>query len=224
MLSLITLKVFIGLLSLFIVTRLMGKKELAQLMPFDFIFILVLGGFMEEAMYDSNVSILHFLYAIGLWSLLIYLIEISIRRFDRLRPIMKGSPSIIIQDGELVADALKKNKLESEQLRVLLRQQGVFSITDVKFAILETSGALSIMKKEEKSAATAQLLGLKPEKESLTYLLIDEGVIKKKELQKIGKDESWLRQLLHDHGYHQIEPIYYAEWSETNGLIVMCEK
>ncbi|WP_087974635.1 DUF421 domain-containing protein [Oceanobacillus rekensis] len=216
----ITIKVVIGLLGLLVVIRLLGKKELSQLTPFDFVYMLVLGGLVEDTIYDDLVTVWEMLYAVALWAVLIFIIELIVRKFDKLRPIIKGEPSIIINDGVLDVKQLKKNKLESEQLRTMLRQQGIFSIKDVKFAILEPSGQLSIMEADSSTPVTAEMLNIDPGESTLSHLLVDEGRIEKKVLQSIGKDEKWLIDRLNKEGYSNVRQIYYAEWSKENGFVV----
>ncbi|MEK3905833.1 DUF421 domain-containing protein [Oceanobacillus sp. FSL K6-0127] len=214
------MKVICGLLALLLVVRLLGKKELSQITPFDLVYLLVLGGLLEESIYDDLVTVWQVLYAIGLWAALIYIIELIVRRFDRMRTVIKGEPSIIIKDGELDVKTLKKNKLESEQLRTMLRQQGIFSLQEVKYAVLEPSGQLSVLKNELSSPVTAEMLSIKPKKATLTHLLVDEGRIEKKALKNIQKDERWLRAQLAEKGYKDLSKIYYAEWSSVNGIVV----
>ncbi|RHW29722.1 DUF421 domain-containing protein [Oceanobacillus profundus] len=216
----ISIKVICGLLALLLVVRLLGKKELSQITPFDLVYLLVLGGLLEESIYDDLVTVWQVLYAIGLWAALIYIIELIVRRFDRMRTVIKGEPSIIIKDGELDVKTLKKNKLESEQLRTMLRQQGIFSLQEVKYAVLEPSGQLSVLKNELSSPVTAEMLSIKPKKATLTHLLVDEGRIEKKALKNIQKDERWLRAQLAEKGYKDLSKIYYAEWSSANGIVV----
>jgi uncharacterized membrane protein YcaP (DUF421 family) len=216
----ITVKIIFGLIALMIVIRLMGKRQLSEITPFDFIYVLVLGGLLEETVYDDSVPVWEVFYTIALWSGLVYLIERVVRKFEWLRPVIKGEPSIVVRDGKLNVKEISKNKLESEQIRTMLRQQGIFSITEVKYAILEPSGQLSVMKTESSSEVTAEMLDLQPRKTSLSYLLVDEGQIEWKQLDAIGKDENWLRELLKKQGYEKIGNIYYAEWSEEHGLIV----
>ncbi|MGN8648027.1 DUF421 domain-containing protein [Gracilibacillus sp. HCP3S3_G5_1] len=216
----ITTKILIGFLVLMIVLRVMGKKELTQITPVDFVYLLVLGGLMENAVYDDTISIWEVIYAVALWSLLIYIFELLVRNFEWLRPIVKGQATIIIENGVLNIQNLRKNKLESEQLRSMLRLQGIFSIKDVKYAILEPSGDLSVMEKEQESVVTPKMLKIKPEEQTLSYLVIDEGEIEQSTLDSLKKDEKWLRDLLKKSGYETISNIYYAEWSESDGLTV----
>ncbi|WP_010651693.1 DUF421 domain-containing protein [Oceanobacillus massiliensis] len=220
----ITIKIVLGLLALLVVVRLLGKKELSQITPIDFIYLLVLGGLLEESVYDDLVTVWEVLYAIALWAVLVLVLEMLVRKFEKLRPVLKGEPSIIIKNGTFDIKEIKKNKLEAEQLRTLLRQQGVFSVNEVKYAILEPGGQLSIMKTESSSAATAGMLNIEPAPSSFSHLLIDEGKIENHVLKNIGKDKTWLIQELAKLGYHDIEHIFYAEWSEEHGFIVQLDE
>ncbi|MCF3943234.1 DUF421 domain-containing protein [Oceanobacillus alkalisoli] len=215
-----TIKIICGLLALLIVVRLLGKKELSQITPFDFVYILVLGGLLEESVYDDKVTIWQVLFAIALWAILIFTIEKIVQKFDKIRPAVKGEPTVIVHNGELDLNALKKNKLESEQLRTMLRQQGIFSINEVKYAVLEPSGQLSVLKHELTAPVTAEMLSVHPKETALSYLVIDEGKMEKKALKKIGKDATWLQTELAKSGYTDISKIYYAEWSSTDGFTV----
>lgn len=216
----ITLKIIIGFIALLIVLRLMGKKEFSQITPVDFIYLLVLGGLLEDAVYDDMVTVWEILYSIGLWSVLIFILELSVRNMEWLRPIIKGEPSIIIHDGVLNIKNMKKNKLEAEQLRSMLRLQGIFSVKEVKYAILEPSGELSIMETEEEQPITPEMIAIEPEESALSHLIVDEGEIQHKVLKEINKTEKWLKNLLKEHGYDDVRDIFYAEWSKADGLTV----
>ena len=211
----ITLKVILGFIALMIVIRLMGKKELSEVTPFDIVFLLMLGGILEETLYDNKVQVWHFLYAIILWTVLSLMTNLAVRKYDKLRPFIKGEPSILINKGVLDIKELKKNKMETEQLLSLLRQQGIFSIREVKYVILEPGGQISVMKQDSSDQVTT---------DTLPRLLIDEGQIVNRTLNQIRKNEQWVINLLKKEGYEDIKKVYYAEWSEGKGLYVQCNE
>ncbi|AMW98796.1 DUF421 domain-containing protein [Rummeliibacillus stabekisii] len=211
----ITLKVTLGFIALMLVIRLMGKKELSEVTPFDIVFLLMLGGILEETLYDNKVQVWHFLYAIILWTVLSLITNLVVRKYDKLRPFIKGEPSILINKGVLDIKELKKNKMETEQLLSLLRQQGIFSIREVKYVILEPGGQISVMKRDSSDQITT---------DTLPRLIIDEGQIVNRTLNQIRKNEQWVINLLKKEGYEDIEKVYYAEWSEGKGLYVQCNE
>ncbi|MGR6897484.1 DUF421 domain-containing protein [Rummeliibacillus sp. BSL5] len=211
----ITLKVILGFIALMLVIRLMGKKELSEVTPFDIVFLLMLGGILEETLYDNKVQVWHFLYAIILWTVLSFITNLVVRKYDKLRPFIKGEPSILINKGVLDIKELKINKMETEQLLSLLRQQGIFSIREVKYVILEPGGQISVMKKDSSDQIST---------DTLPRLLIDEGQIVNRTLNQIRKNEQWVINLLKKEGYEDIKKVYYAEWSEGKGLYVQCNE
>ncbi|CAM4100775.1 DUF421 domain-containing protein [Lederbergia lenta] len=214
------LKLVLGLLALLVVTRLLGKKEMAQITPFDFVYALVLGGLLEESLYDKKITIWSFLFAVLIWAILIYIIEVIAVKNDRIKKILKGEPSVIVKNGQLDTNAMKKNHLEMEQLRTMLRQQGVFSLREVRDLYLEPSGNISIQKYSSSEPPTAAMLHMEVKDEAPSVLLIDEGKIKKEILQFAGKTTNWLQDELKKEGYAAIENIFFAEWSATDGFYI----
>ena len=200
-------KLVVGLIGLLLVTRLLGKKTLSEITPFDLIYTLVLGGILEESLYDDKINALHFLFAVALWGIMIYFLESVVQKKDKINTFIKGTPSVLIYDGELNLLEIKNNHIEMEQLRSMLRSQNCFSLRTVKYAVLEIGGSISVMNKSE-------------EDEEFSYLLVDESVIEIKTLQSIGKDKKWLIENLKEEGYQNLEEIVYAEWSSKQGLYV----
>jgi len=203
----IVIKMLIGAIGIFTLIRIIGKKAMSELTPFDLIYILILGALVEEAIYDDAVNVLHVIFAIVLWGVTVYAIEKALEKTEFFSSLIYGAPSVLIDQGQLNIKELKANHFDIEQLRSMLRQHGCYSINDVYYAILEVNGALSVIQKEEGKV--------------LTFLLIEEGEIKPKTLEGLNKDEEWLQNELADKGYHKIEDIVYCEWHiEKEELIV----
>lgn len=214
------LKLVIGLLALLVVTRLLGKKEMAQITPFDFVYALVLGGLLEESLYDKKITIWSFLFAVTIWAILIYFIEVIAIKHDKVKKILRGEPSVIVKDGKLDIEEMRKSHLEMEQLRTMLREQGVFSLREVRDLYLEPSGNISLMKYSSQEPPTADMLDMKVIDQSPSVLLIDEGKIKQELLQFAGKTTKWLQDELRKEGYSAIDNIFLAEWSATDGFYI----
>jgi uncharacterized membrane protein YcaP (DUF421 family) len=142
----IVLKMMIGLAALVFVTRLVGKKHMSQVTPFDFVYALILGGTVEETIYHRDHTIPQMLYSISIWGTLIFFIEKLTQRFDKLRAPLKGSSQILIQRGKVSIRELESANLELEELRGMLRLKGIFSLKEVNYAFLETNGELSVLK------------------------------------------------------------------------------
>lgn len=201
----IGVKLIAGLIGLLIVMRTLGKKALSEITPFDLIYTLVLGGILEESIYDDAVHVGHILFALLIWGILIYILEVFVQRSDQVNRVVKGKPSVLILDGKINLAELEKNHMEMEQLRALLRSQNCFSMKEAKHAILETGGEISVMRKEDAGS-------------ELSVLLIDEGHIEKRTLESIGKDKKWLLEELTKETKEKVEDIIYAEWTKESGL------
>ncbi|HZK47111.1 MAG TPA: YetF domain-containing protein, partial [Atopostipes sp.] len=109
------------------------------------IYILLLGAVVEEAIYDDKVNVLHVLFAIVLWGLFVYVIEKALQHTDKFSTFIEGEPAILIEKGRLNLKELDANFFDIEQLRSMLRQNNVYSIADVYYAILEVNGNLTVI-------------------------------------------------------------------------------
>ncbi|ANE47697.1 hypothetical protein SY83_17000 [Paenibacillus swuensis] len=217
----ITLKLVTGFAGLWLTTRILGKKEISQLTPFDFISSLLLSELVGNTIYDKEIHFSHLLYAIAFWGLLSYALEILTFRVKRLRKPLDGSPDIIIEDGRINLKQMHHNKMDFEQLQMLLRQKDIFSIREVAYAVLETNGNLSVLKKSFYDGVTRSDLNLPEQETHIAYSLIEDGEINKEELAKIGKTKEWLLQELSSLGYSAPSSIPYAEWKQGEGLYVI---
>lgn len=121
-------KLIIGAIGIFILLRIIGKKAMSELTPFDLIYILLLGAVVEEAIYDDKVNILHVLFAITLWGIFVYVIEKSLQRTEKFSSFIEGEPAILIEKGQLNMKELDANYFDIEQLRSMLRQNEVYQL------------------------------------------------------------------------------------------------
>lgn len=206
MFLMISLKLLFGFIGLVIVMRIVGKKALSDLTPFDILYSLVLGGILEESIYDNNVHIFHLLFALAIWGAIIYTMEVLLQRNERATMQTKGHPSVLVYKGQLNLQEMTDNHIEMEQLRSLLRSQGYFSLAQVEYAVLEMNGQLTIIENPDANSV-------------FTYLLVDEGKMKERALETIEKDKKWLQKELGELGYLKVEKIVYAEWSEEEGFL-----
>ena len=211
MLLSISLKLIFGLVSLMLVTRVLGKKALADVTPFDLIYTLVLGGILEESIYDDKLNIGHLVFALFLWAALIYTIERIVQKNTRMSRLLKGEPSVIIRDGVINLKALSKNHIEMEQLRTMLRQQQCFSLENAKHVILESAGQLSVLKKSQ-------------EDNHIALMLVDHGIIQDRVLETHGLTRKWLLDDLNKEGYTILHEIIYVEWSEEKGFYILTNR
>ena len=217
---LIGAKLVIGFAALMTVIRLLGKKHLSEMTPYDIIYLLVFGGILEESLFDEKVSILMILFAVAVWALVIYAIEKLVTKSNKLRILLKGEPDKIIENGVLNKKLIDKNQLEMEQLRTMIRKQGIFSLREVKDLYIEPDGDVTINQFAKYKTVTNEDLKLKIDEEDPTILLVDEGQLKEDALDSIDKSEQWLTSELEQMGYENLKDIMYCEWSSTEGFFI----
>lgn len=202
----IAVKILVGSIGIFVLIRIIGKKAISEVTPFDLLYVLILGALVEEAIYDDQVSIFHVLFAIIIWGVFVYIVEKILEKTEFLSSKIQGEPSVLIDKGRLNLKELKRNHFDMEQLRVMLRSKDCYSIDEAYYAILEVSGGLTVITKETMAMPT--------------YLLIEDGNIKPKTLHGINKTEDWLRSELAKMGQRDLENIIYCEWNANEEKLV----
>ncbi|EIT84638.1 Hypothetical protein A374_14960 [Fictibacillus macauensis ZFHKF-1] len=220
-LSTITIEMIVGFFALFLLTKFLGKSQLSQLTPFDFISALFLGELVGNAMYDPDVPIGIILYTVTIWGILMYSLEILTQRSMKLRKFLEGSPSIIVRKGMIDRLQLKKNKLDINQLQDLLRQKGFFSLREVEYVILESNGEISVLPKSGYEPIKRMDVNLSLRSPTLPITLVLDGVLVEDNLRTAGVSKAWLEQELTKKNIATIQEVLYAEFKEGEELLIM---
>ncbi|WP_425516481.1 YetF domain-containing protein [Ornithinibacillus massiliensis] len=210
-----------GFFALFLLTKILGKTQISQLTAFDFISAIILGELVGNALFDDNSGILQIGYVLLLWGSLLYVTEIITQKFKSTRPLLEGSPEIVIRKGKLIRDVMKKNKLDINQLQHMLRGKDVFTLREVEYAILETNGTLSVLKKSDFQTPTRKDMKLAPQPANLSVTLINDGEIIYDNLQERNLTEEWLMDELKEQGYDNVKDVFYAEYMKDEELLVL---
>jgi uncharacterized membrane protein YcaP (DUF421 family) len=218
-LSIIT-ELVAGLVFLFIIIQILGKTQFSQLTPFDFISALILGELVGNAAYDDEIKLYHIAIATVTWGILIYLLEMITQKFKGTRKFLEGEPHIVIHKGKIKFKVLKKIKLDLNQLKSLIRQQGYFSIQEVEYAIMETNGVISVLPKSKYDLPKRNDLNLPSNPVILPVTLMIDGEVVYDNLEEAGVDEKWLNNQLASQGITNYKDVLYAEWSSDNNLFV----
>lgn len=176
-----------------VVMRIMGKREISQMQPFELVIAIMIADLASVPMSDTGIPIFNGI--IPILALLLFQLIISIinLRSIKLRQIICGKPQILVYRGKIDEKALKKEKITINELQERLRQNNIFTLGDVEYAILETSGEISVIQKPEKRNTIPEDFNITPEYEGIPYDLIIDGRIMYDNLKKIGKDEIWLK-------------------------------
>jgi uncharacterized membrane protein YcaP (DUF421 family) len=199
-----------AIVMLFLIARILGKKQISQLTFFEYIFGITLGelaGFMST---DIAANYVHGIVALATWFLFAYLFEIMTMKSITLRHWFEGSGTVMIKDGKVLENNLKKERFTGDELMESLRKKNVFNLADVEFALLEASGDLSVLVKKENQPLTAKNLGLKVAPRPEPQMVINDGEIMDEPLERIGFTREWLKTELDKQGI-PIENVFLGQ-------------
>lgn len=184
-----------------LVMRLMGKREIGQLQPFEFAIAIMIADLATIPMAEIGIPITNGI--VPILGLLLMHIIISIINIKSMyaREIICGRPSLLIYRGKIDEKQLKKERFTINELQERLRSQNVINIGDVEYAILETSGQVTVIQKPNKRNCIPEDFGIMPEYEGITYDLVIDGKVMNENLRKIGKDYKWLQKEVNKFGY-----------------------
>lgn len=176
-----------------VVMRLMGKREIGQLQPFELAISIMIADLASTPMTEIGIPLTNGI--VPILGLLIMHLGISMLNMKsiKMREIVCGKPRILIYRGKIDETALRKERLTINELQEKLRSKDTVSVGEVEYAILETSGEVTVIKKPEKRGTIPEDFGFQPEYEGIPYDLVIDGVIMHQNLKKIGKDYEWLK-------------------------------
>lgn len=206
---------------LFILTRLMGKKQVSELTFFNYIAGITIGALAATMTIDPRISIANGIIGLGWWVGLTILAGYLDLKSSRARKVLDGQPTIIINNGKILEEAMAANRLNINTLQMMLREKDVFSPAEVECAILETDGKLSIMKKMEAKNATkkdVQTPTFQPP--FIPMKIIADGVIIEENLQKLNLNRSWLENQLKQAGINSANAVFFAQINEDGTLYI----
>jgi uncharacterized membrane protein YcaP (DUF421 family) len=207
--------------ALLILARFLGKKQLSQLTFFHYITGIAFGSIAAEIAGQTDVKFMEGLTALIWWALLTMLASYISLKSSNLRIVLDDQPAIVIKEGAIMESAMKKEKLHVNDLMMMLREQSIFTLQDVHYAILETNGQLSVMKKITQQGATKQ--DVKASTTAPKYLpteLISDGKVMEKNLTELSLTEEWLMQELRKKGVESAEQVFIAQVQDDGTLFV----
>ena len=190
-----------------IVMRLMGKREIGQLQPFELAIAIMIADLASIPMADTGVPISNGI--VPILGLLVMHLIISIINLKSIkaREIMCGKPRILIYRGKIDEHALKKERFTLNELQERLRDKNIVNIFDVEYAILETSGQISVIEKSNKRYTIPEDFGINPEYEGIPYDLVVDGKVMTENLKQLNKDYNWLNTEVLKFGYRPEEAL-----------------
>ncbi|ADU29534.1 DUF421 domain-containing protein [Evansella cellulosilytica] len=217
------LRTFITFAVLFTLMRMLGRQEVSQMTFFNFVSAIAIGSIAANLVVDQDTSIINGMIALVGWSAFSLAVEYINIKFKKSRRLLEGEPIIVIKDGKIMEKSLRATKLDIDNLLSMLRQKNVFSVKDVDYAIFETSGKISVMKKEEEQLLTKGDMNI-PQKIMKVYPIptevISDGVVNTKNLSRLNLNRAWLTSQLYQAGVTSISDVFYAEVQQDGTLYI----
>lgn len=203
-----------------LIIRIMGKHQIGQLQPFELVITIMISELAAVPMQDTDIPLLHGI--IPILTLLFIQISLSLLTLknETARRIICGGPSILIEKGKINQAELTRLRYNLSDLLEQLRLKDMPNIADVEYAILETSGKLSIIPKSQKRPVNPEDLKLNPPYEGLPVTLIVDGVLKEKNLTRLNLSPEWLQAELQKFGLYSWEQVFLASLDTTGNLFL----
>ena len=200
--------------------RLMGKRQIGELEPSELVLTMMISDLAAVPMQDFGIPLLSGLVPIlTLLALSLLLSQLSLRNL-RLRALICGTPAVPIRQGVLQQGAMRRNRYTVDELLEELREQGFTRVEDVKYAVLENSGQLTVFPWTAQQPPTAQQLGLDLEDDvTLPTVLINDGRVIRQNLKSCGRDENWLRRELARQGVPSPREVFLLTLDEQGAVL-----
>ncbi|BCN32085.1 YetF domain-containing protein [Anaeromicropila herbilytica] len=210
--------IFIVLLML---ARILGRKQLSQLTFFNYITGITIGSIAANMISESHKLYMDDFVGIVWWCVLTELTGYINLKSGKIRRIIDGQPTIIIKKGNIIKKALKSTRINLDDLSMLLREEGIFSIKNIDYAILEPDGKLSVLKKPEQEQPNKKDLNIQAP--SFGYLpseIISDGKIMRNNLKEYDLNEEWVMEQLKHNDIKSVKEVFYAELQEDGTLFI----
>lgn len=201
----------------------MGKREIGQLSAIDLVVAIVIAELAAIPLADLNIPLIRGILPIAILTLAQISLSLLCLKNNAFRRIIYGKPNILIANGKIQQKEMRKARYNMDDLLTQLRERNVFNIADVEFAVLETSGQLTVSLKSQKRPVSVGDLKIRTDYEGMPLTLIDDGEVNYEGLKDANLDIEWLKKELQKRNINSINQVFYASLS-SNGDIYLVEK
>jgi uncharacterized membrane protein YcaP (DUF421 family) len=208
-----------SILVLFLLAKLMGNKQVSQMNLFDYIVGITIGSIAGEMAFSGEVPVRH-LVALVVYGLAAALISLFSSKSVRGRAAITGKPLVLLENGVIYRENLKKARLDLNEFLTYCRIGGWFDLNQLHTAVLEHNGAVSFLPKETDRPATPLDLDLTPRQSQVQIPLVMDGQLLRENMEKAGKAETWVHRKLTDQGYQDASKVLLALWDGEEKLTV----
>lgn len=213
-------RTFLSALTLFLLAKAMGRKQIGELNTFDYIIGITIGSIASEMTVNSDVSLINCIVAMAVLSLIGILISYGTTKSIFLRRFFTGCPIILIENGKIIEKGLNKARFDINDLLQECRINGYFDISEIAYAVMEANGRISFLLKSKYTPVTLSDMKIKASKKGLCVNLIIDGNIMMEHLKNINKDSAWLLTRLENMGYSDYSNILLASCDTKEQITV----
>jgi len=216
----IIIRSVVAFVVLLVLARIMGKKQISQMTFFDYVVGITIGSIAGAVSADQNVKLIDGLAATVVWGSFTVLIGVIALKSYRFRKAVQGEPTVLVQNGKVLEENLRKARMDATELMENLRENQVFRLADVEFAVLETNGQLSVMKKADKEPVTREDLRMKTGAKGEPRIVIMDGNVMRQTLESLGYTETWLLRKVREQGAKGFRDVFLAQVDADGNVYV----
>lgn len=209
-----------SMIVLFILTKIMGQREMSQLSVFDYIIAITIGSIAAEMATSLEENFVQPLVAMIVYALINLAISFLNTKFAKLRPIFSGKTLVLYDNGTLFKENFKKAKIDLNEFLVQCRTNGFFDLTEIKTALLEENGKISFLPYSDRRPANPNDFSIKPKEDEILTNLILDGKVMEENLKELGLDKIWLMEMLQKQGIIKIDNIFLATYNTVDGNLL----
>ena len=217
------LRTFILYSLVIIIIRLMGKRQLGELEPSELVVTILISELAAVPMQDPEVPLLYGVVPMVVLLAMEVIIAYGAMKNIKLRSLMCGKPSILIDNGKIIQSALLKTRVNIDEIIEELRLRGITDLNEVQYAILETNGQMSVIQRPYAMPATRQDMGVPPNPGTLPVCIVNDGHLMEENLNYSGHDKAWLEKVLSEHQVMRLKEIFWLS-VDRMGTIVFIRK
>lgn len=206
--------------AMFILTKLIGYRQMSQMSMFDYVNGITIGSIAAEMATSLEESFVQPLVAMVVYALAAILLSWCSSKSMKMRKIIEGKPLVLLDKGELYLDSLRKAKIDVNEFLMQCRVSGYFDISKIETALLEGNGKISFLPKSSDRPATPADLNLSPQQDFMTANVILDGNIMRENLRHTGNDEKWLINQINGQGADKISDVLLATCDMNNQVTV----
>lgn len=216
----IVLQTLIAFFSILLITRILGRQQVAQLTVYEYINGITFGSIAATVATDLENPSMQHIVGLFLFGTLTFAMSYACKKNRSLSKIIDGEPVLVVQDGHILEKNLSKYQYTVDDLNHLLRKKDIFNIQDVKYAILETTGEINIVKVANKENVKVEDMSLQVAQEDLITDIVVSGKIIYENLKKKSVSVKWLTSQLKMMGVKNIEDVYYATLDKDKKIYI----